>query len=216
MSSLLYIDLVPSQEQAVFEQKVIDVAARLQTNPNWLMQVMKAESGLRADIQNTTYPLHNGYATGLIQFVPDTAATLGTSTNALKQMSRVEQMDWVYKYYSPYTGQLNSYFAVYLVTFFPAAISHADDDNYVFETARISRSAIAKSNPNMDINGDGMVTMGEFKERIKQSVRQQYWNDIFMAPVIFVKNNIWMVAILTILAMGITIAIIKINSKKSK
>lgn len=214
MSSLLYIDLVPSSERDAFEQKVNDVAAGLQTNPNFLMQVMKAESGLRPDIQNTTYPMHNGYATGLIQFTPDTAATLGTSTDDLKQMSRVEQMDWVYKYFSPYIGQLNSYFAIYLVTFFPAAISHVDDDNYVFETNRISRSSIAQSNPTMDINGDGMVTMAEFKQYVQNSVKEQYWNDIFMAPVVFVKNNIWIVPVLAIIAMAIAFAIIKINSKK--
>ncbi len=213
--SLLYINLVPSSERDAFEQKVQSVASNLQTNPNWLMQIMKAESGLRADIQNTSYPMSNGYATGLIQFTPDTAAGLGTSTQALKQMSRVQQMDYVYKYLKPYAGRLNSYFDIYLVVFFPAAIGQTNNDNYVFETSRISRGSVARSNPTMDINKDGMITMAEFKQYLKNTVKQEYWDDIFMAPITFVKNNIWMVVILTVVAMGITFAIILINNKKT-
>ncbi len=214
MSNLLYINLVPSAERIAFEQKVKEVASKLQTNPNWLMQIMKSESGLRPDIQNTSFPMSNGYATGLIQFIPDTAANLGTTTAALKQMSRVQQMDYVYKYLKPYAGQLNSYFDVYLVVFFPAAIGNTNNDNYIFETNRISRASIARGNPTMDINKDGMITMAEFKQYLKNTVKQEYWNDIFMAPVVFVKNNLWMVLVLAVLAMGITFAIIKISSSK--
>jgi hypothetical protein len=218
MSSLLYINLVPSLEQDAFAQKVTDVATALQCDPNWLMQVMKAESGLRSDIQNTTYPLHNGYATGLIQFTPDTAASLGTTTDDLKQMSRVDQMDYVQKYFSPYIGQLNSYFAIYLVTFFPAAISHVDDDTYIFQTNNIAASSIAKSNPTIDINGDGQITMAEFKQYVQNSVQQQYWDQIFTSPatvvVEVVKNNLMMVIILAVVSMGIAFAIIQINNKK--
>ncbi len=177
---MLYLNLVPIAERLAFEKKVQDVSVQLKTNPNFLMQIMKSESGLRADIQNTKYPLSNGYATGLIQFIPSTAKGLGTTVDALKKMSRVQQMDYVYKYLKPYMGKLNSYFDMYLVVFFPAAVGKSGDDNYVFEAKNIARASIAKSNPTMDINKDSKITMAEFKQYLKNTVQKEYWNDIFL------------------------------------
>lgn len=177
--SLLYINLVPSNEQKEFEEKVKYVANLLLTNPDWLMQVMKAESNIRADIRNTSYPFKDGYATGLIQFIPDTARSLGTTTTELEKMSRVQQMDYVYKYFKPYTGRLNSYFDVYLVVFFPVAIGKPD--SWVFEIKNLSRTKIAKSNPAIDINKDGQITIAEFKQYLINTVQEQYRKDIFEA-----------------------------------
>lgn len=41
-------------------------------------------------------------AIGLIQFMPSTAKGLGTSTSALKQMTAVDQLAYVEKYFAPY------------------------------------------------------------------------------------------------------------------
>lgn len=174
---LLYINLIPASERSAFEQKVRDVAAALGTEPNWLMQVMKAESGLNPAAENTFAPFPDGYATGLIQFIPATARALGTTTLALKKMTRVQQMDYVYQYLLPFKGKLNSYYDVYLVIFFPAAIGK--DDNYVFETKSISRTAIARSNPAIDINKDSMITLAEFKQYIKNTVPPSLWSQVF-------------------------------------
>lgn len=179
MANLLYINLIPANEQKAFEDKVKSVANMLLTNPDWLMQVMKAESGLRADIKNTAFPFKDGYATGLIQFIPATARGLGTTTTALEKMSRVQQMDYVYKYFKPYTGRLNSYFDVYLVVFFPAAIGKPDD--WVFETKNLSRSAIAKSNPGIDLNKDLKITIAEFKQYLMNTVKEQFKQQVFGA-----------------------------------
>jgi hypothetical protein len=178
-TSLIYINLIPAAEQIAFDAKVREVAAKLKTNPDWLMQVMKAESGLRADIRNTYAPFADGYATGLIQFIPSTARALGTTTWDLEKLTRIQQMDYVYKYLQPYTGKLNSYFDVYLVIFFPAAIGHTNDDSYVFETKSISRASVAKSNPAINKNKDGMITMKEFKEYVKGTVPKSLWSRVF-------------------------------------
>jgi hypothetical protein len=185
---LLYSYLIPTSERTAFENKVTDVANKLNTNPDWLMQVMKAESGLRADIQNPI-EMQGGHATGLIQFAPDTAKALGTTTDALKKMSRVQQMDYVYKYFEPYKGKLNSYFDVYLPVFFPAAIGHTNDDAYVFKTSRISAAAVAKANPSIDVNKDGVVTMADFKAYLKKTVDQKYWDQVFGSSVQAIKDH---------------------------
>lgn len=179
MAELLYLNLIPVSEQAAFGNKVIDVANRLGTDANWLMQIMKAESGLRADAKNTKYPFKNGYATGLIQFTPDTAIGLGTTTTALAGMSRTDQMEYVYKYLSSYKNRLKSYFDLYLAIFFPAAIPYSNQDNYVFETSKISRSAIARSNPAIDINKDGLIKMGEFRQYLINTVQEKYRGIVF-------------------------------------
>jgi hypothetical protein len=180
MVDLIYSNLIPAAELAQFTQKVREVASALgMSNPNWLMQVMKAESGIRPDAENTYAPFSDGFATGLIQFIPSTARSLGTTTQQLKTMTRVQQMEYVYKYLLPFKGKLNSYFAVYLVVFFPAAIPHVNNDAYVFETKSISRSSIARSNPAININKDEMITMAEFKQYLRNTVPRMLWAVVF-------------------------------------
>lgn len=212
---LLYIDLIPSSERNSFANKVIGVSQKLGINPNWLMQVMKAESGIRADIQNP-HTMQGGYATGLIQFAPNSAKALGTTTDDLKTMSRVDQMDYVYKYFKPYTNKLNSYFDLYLVTFFPAAVGNSNNDNYVFKTDSISAAAVASGNPTMDIGKKGFVTMNDFKQYLRNTVKKEYWDSVFGSAkeaAIFVGKH-WLATTLIVLGViGITFALALPNKK---
>ena len=178
-----------------FIQRVIEIAAALGTNPNWLMAVMNTESGLNHKAQNTTYPLYNGPATGLIQFTPDTALSLGTNINALKAMTNVKQLDYVYEYYEPYKGRLNSYFDAYMAVFFPAAINKPD--TWIFETSSIKRSAVARQNPGIDLNKDGQITVAEFKGYLYRTIPARIKNLIFEVKE-FVKKNPDLTAILAI------------------
>lgn len=149
-----------------FISKVKEVSNRLSINPNWLMQVMKSESGLSPSRQN---PI--GGATGLIQFMPSTAANLGTTTWQLKQMTGVQQLEYVYKYFKPFKGKIRSYYDLYLVTFFPAAIGKPD--SWVFESKNLSASSIAKQNPGININKDNKITIAEFKQYLQNTVEPQ-------------------------------------------
>ncbi len=65
-------------------------------------------------------------ATGFIQFMPNTAKSLGTTTDALSKMSGAEQMDFVYKYLLPFKGRLNSVEDCYLAIFWPNAVGKPD------------------------------------------------------------------------------------------
>jgi hypothetical protein len=178
MTALAFEDKVRGDRPA-FVAKVRAIASELGTNPNWLMGVMWAESRLNPKAQNTAYPVQGGYATGLIQFTPDTARLLGTSTAALLDMDSVQQLDYVKKYFRPYSGRLRSYFDVYAAVFFPAAIGKPDA--WVFQTSRLSASTIARQNPAVDLNDDGKITVGEFKEYLKNTIPVRLRKLIFAA-----------------------------------
>ena len=182
---LVYEDKV-KENKPQFIQRVYDVAAALGTNPNWLMALMNAESGLNSHAQNTTYPLSNGPATGLIQFTPDTAASLGTDIEELRTMTNVRQMDYVQAYFMPYRGRLNSYYDVFMATFFPAGMNKPDE--WIFETSNISRSAVARQNPGIDLNGDGKITVAEFKGYVYRTIPTSIKDLIFKAGELISKN----------------------------
>jgi hypothetical protein len=86
-----------------FMSKVEQVSTKYNLKTEDLLAVMYAESRLDPSIVNP-----NGGATGLIQFMPKTAESLGTTTAALRMMSRSAQMDYVDKYFEsvklPKTG----------------------------------------------------------------------------------------------------------------
>lgn len=155
----------------LFISKVKDVAEKLNINPNWLMFVMNNESGLKSDIENTSFPFKNGYATGLIQFTPDTATYLGTSTAKLKAMENYNQLDYVYKYLSPFRGKLNGVVDVYNAVFFPVAVGKNDD--FILQAKNLSAYIIAKNNPIFDLNKDGKISVGEIKNFINNKLKKQ-------------------------------------------
>ncbi|MDR1652984.1 MAG: transglycosylase SLT domain-containing protein [Prevotellaceae bacterium] len=142
-----------------FKAKVESVAQKLAINPDWLMMVMYAESRLNPAAYNSSTG-----ASGLIQFMPATAKALGTTTESLRALSNVAQMDWVYKYFKKYTGKIKSAYDLYKITFFP--ISLGKPQNWVFQTSTLSASRIAALNAGMDINKDGKITIAEFEEYV--------------------------------------------------
>ncbi|MCM1168756.1 MAG: transglycosylase SLT domain-containing protein [Bacteroides sp.] len=144
-------------DKAAFLAEVKNVAGRLAINPDWLMAVMYKESGLAPAAVN-----RSSGATGLIQFMPSTAAALGTSTAALKTMTGKGQLAYVEKYFRPYIGRLGRYEDVYMAVFFPAALGKADD--WTFQSSRLLPGTIAGQNPAVDLNKDQKITVAEFRE----------------------------------------------------
>lgn len=106
-----------------FQEKLTQVCNRLGVKKEDMKVIMKAESGINPKEVNKL----TRKATGLIQFMPDTAIGLGTSTYALRRMPSYEQLDYVEKYFLPYRGRLNSPRDLYLATFYPAAIGKSED-----------------------------------------------------------------------------------------
>ena len=147
--------------QAAFISKLTSIAAQLGTDAENLMAVMYLESRLNPQAYNP-----NGGATGLIQFMPATAFSLGTTTANLMLMSNVQQLDYVYRYFAPYTGRLKTFADVYSVTFFPIMLGKPD--TWVLQSSTLSPEKIAKANTVFDLNKDSQITAGEFRNAIFQ------------------------------------------------
>ena len=177
------VQLNKGESRALFEATVRNISQKLGINPNWLMMVMWSESRLNAQAVNSqpgdsTDPLMRSItrATGLIQFMPDTALNLGTTTVALYRMDAITQLQYVYQYFKGWAGKIKSYYDLYFVTFFPLAIGKPDD--YVLETEKKSRFTIAKQNPFFDVNKDGKLTVGEIRRRMYESIPTAILTDV--------------------------------------
>ena len=135
-----------------------DAANWIGINPDWLAAAISFESGFSPSIVNAA----GSGAVGLIQFMPSTAAGLGTSTAALKNMSFTDQLEYVKKYFAPYQGKLNSLEDTYLAIFYPAFIGKAND-----AVLGSTGSAIYNQNAGFDKTHKGFVT----KEDITSTIR---------------------------------------------
>ena len=160
---IIFKDLVKTN-QKTFIEKVVKIANDLEINVNWLMAVMYKESRLNERAYNST-----SKATGLIQFMPNTARGLGTDINALIKMSNVEQLDWVYKYFKPYKGKMNSFFDTYIVVFFPIAVGKPDD--WILKASGLSAELIGRQNPG--INGGKPISVRSFKAYLLKSISKE-------------------------------------------
>jgi len=123
-----------------FLAKLNRICEQLGVNPDHMLIVMRAESGINPQAVN-----NNGGATGLIQFMPATARSLGTTTQALHRMSGIQQLDYVLAYFRPYAGRLNSVEDLYRVTFFPISLGRSPD--WVFASNNLSAQTVANANP---------------------------------------------------------------------
>ena len=95
-------------------------------------------------------------ATGLIQFIPSTAAKLGTSTDALAKMSAEQQLEYVAKYFRPHRGRLKTIEDVYMAVLWPLAIGKPN------ASALFSAPSQAYEwNKLLDADRDGRVTKAE-------------------------------------------------------
>ena len=193
--NLLFIDRYVGDASA-FAKEVAAVSARLGINPNWLMAVMWKESKLNPAAKNKLFPMQGGYPTGLIQFLPSTALDLGTTVQDLAKMNGVDQLRYVEKYLKPFAGKMKSYFDTYAAVFFPLAIGKPD--NWVFETKKLNRSKIAAQNPGIDLNKDGKITIGEFKEYLVGGFTASVRNVLG-----YVKNN--SAVLLLLIAAGVAL-----------
>lgn len=143
-----------------FLKRVKQIAKNLNCNYKDLLAVMNAESGLNSKAVNP-----NGGATGLIQFMPSTATELGTTTEALKNMSPTEQLDYVEKYYlknkkiAGYnTNEKLDAGDLYALTFLPARAKR--------ETLTVNTESYYRWNKGLDINGDGKISKTELAQRV--------------------------------------------------
>jgi hypothetical protein len=147
-----------------FLDKVSSVSAELGFDPNDLLRVIDFETA--GSFSPKAQPIRKdgtkiSSATGLIQFLEKTAKGLGTTTADLANMTAVEQLDYVKRYFEPFKDRIKNFGDVYMAVHWPKGVGK--DDSYVmYEAGSDSYDA----NKGLDTNGDGTVTRGETLARL--------------------------------------------------
>jgi hypothetical protein len=143
-----------------FAKGVRRIASKLEVPADWLMAIMYSESRFNPSIAN-----HKGSgATGLIQFMPATAKDFGTSTRKLANMTPVQQLEYVYKYFHRVRrtyGDFKSLTDCYLAVLYPRALNK----DYCY-TLYAKPSIAYKRNIGLDENKDGHVTVSDIDRRM--------------------------------------------------
>jgi len=142
-----------------FRAKVVEVARRLEMDPNHLMLIMSFET--RGTFSPSERNPYSG-ATGLIQFLSSTARNLGTTLEKLAAMSAVEQLDWVERYLQPFAGRLKTLQDAYMAVLWPRAIGKAPD--YVLWRKGTKEYT---QNAALDASGKGYVTAEDAVRKVR-------------------------------------------------
>ena len=144
-----------------FKAKLEKVASALGVKSNDLMAIFKQESGVNPAAVNSM-----SGATGLIQFMPATAQRLGTTTDALKQMDGVEQLDYVYKYFKMTGVGSGSLGDLYMAVFRPKYVGY-DDTTVLGQSGAPGFSGkVYAQNAGLDRNRDGTITVADVKNSV--------------------------------------------------
>lgn len=135
-------------------------AVSLGAPPRELAAAVFIESGFRTRAVNPTTG-----ATGLIQWLPATAAALGTTTAQIAEMSAVEQAALIARTLAPYRGKLGTFGDVYIVVVVPAFLGKPDSAVWAAGgTARFER------NKGLDADKDGDLTVGDLRARVARAL----------------------------------------------
>lgn len=139
-----------------FRDRLFEISQILGVEPDHLMACMAFESAetFSPSIKNAA----GSGATGLIQFMPNTAKGLGTTTAALAALTAEQQLEWVLAYFMPYKGRLKTLADVYMAILWPAGIGKPDDWTLWDE---VSRPTTYRQNAGLDLNKDGKITKAE-------------------------------------------------------
>jgi hypothetical protein len=155
---------VASIQDPDFNKKLDKIASALGVDKNAILAVMKQESGLDPKAVNKT-----SGATGLIQFMPATARGLGTSVEALRGMTAVQQLDYVYMYYKQ-VGVKPGMNAgdLYVATFMPAALGKGDGHVLGKAGAGGFSGKVYAQNKGLDRDRNGVITVADIKNSVNR------------------------------------------------
>lgn len=172
---------IPASERSAFKSKVEGIAKRLGVSFNHLMAIMDLES---AGTYDPAIKNKYGYV-GLIQFGTAAAKDLGTTTTALQKMNRLQQLDYVEKYFNLWKSRLGvnkfgDFVDLYLVVFYPAGVKETDPDR-PFSTPKVEAAnpALRDSNGRITKNSIRAVYerkyQGLFEKVVEYSKKNAHW-----------------------------------------
>lgn len=146
---------------------LVEMSVRHGWDPNGIAAVISEESGFNPSAKNP-----NSSASGLIQFIDSTAASLGTTTAQIRAMSAEEQLPLIERFFQTslngrIPGRIEDYFLSVLGK--PNLVG-ASDDTPVF----VQGSSGYSGNPQLDLNNNGIITVGDaraYMQRVIQRAR---------------------------------------------
>jgi hypothetical protein len=153
-----------------------ECAQSLGIEPDWLATIISFETGGSfSPAQPNMWALKNAQkknvpyqgAMGLLQFMPDTAERMGTSTDALREMTFSEQMVFVYRYLETYAHRIDSLEDCYLAVFYPAALGQPDSFPVGQADGSRWQRAVYEQNKGLDVNHDGTIRKREITATIR-------------------------------------------------
>lgn len=150
----------------LFRDIVRSIAQSLQLpqdGASWLMACMAWESG-RTFSPSVINAAGSG-AVGLIQFMPSTALSLGTTTDQLKVMTAEQQLTYVFRYFDSYKGKLQLLSDCYMVILWPAAVGKLDS---TILWDKDTRPTTYRQNIGLDGDHNGQITKAEAAARVHE------------------------------------------------
>ncbi|MGG5259441.1 hypothetical protein [Phycicoccus avicenniae] len=143
-----------------FLRRTEQIATKLGCKPEDLMAVMSFETGGSFDPAQRN--MAGGSARGLIQFMPDTARGLGTTSAALTRMTPVQQLDYVEKYFG--NGRYTTVEGLYSKVLAGHAVN--DPDGVLFREG----TRAYRANRGVDLDGVGGITAGEAAAKVRSRI----------------------------------------------
>jgi len=152
-----------------FLKGLVEMSKRLGANPGDMLAKMASESSL---MPNAQHP--DTLATGLIQMIPSTAREQGTSVEALKGMSRAEQLPFIEKFLSKSLAGVERPISpghLYTATFLPAFVKEKEDFVLASKDGSLPKGYPESKqwyagNKGLDADGDGRIQIFELGTRI--------------------------------------------------
>lgn len=145
------------------QQKITLIAYLLEIDEEWLYDMFYLECRHNHQAINS----FTG-ATGLIQFMPNTASKLGTNVLELYHMSKYEQLDYVHLYLDKVKnryGKFNTKTELYLAIFYPMAIGQLSDYQIGGEKVYRWNSGIDKKG-----NNNGQIEISDIESWINYNI----------------------------------------------
>ena len=111
-------------KSAPIVDNIISLAAKMNVDPGWIANSIAGESNFDHTVVNS-----KSGATGLIQFMPKTAKSYGTTTTALKNMTIHEQWVYVERYLIKGKGKVASQIDLSMRIFYPVSMGKGPEFN---------------------------------------------------------------------------------------
>lgn len=140
--------------------RLLELARAHGWDPNAIAAVIAFESGGDPTARNP-----RSSATGLIQFMPDTAKAMGTSIRAIRSMSALRQLDLVERYFvGALAGHLPAEVGDYYMATFMPALGGMPDETEVGHRG----TPVYDQNAGLDWNADGILDAGDVKQTFRR------------------------------------------------